>query len=156
MTTAPASPDVMSRSRADVTVPPPPPPPRVLSLADIVNAPHAIEDVHVKEFPGAVFRIRSLSSDEMTFYQGLCKRLTDGASFDFVGVRETLVAMSLVDGDGTPIWAEVNPATPDSFTVPKTALGKMPHAVVETLFQAIQTHNGLNADDDDVEDMAGN
>lgn len=67
-----------------------------------------------------------------------------------------MIAMALVDGAGDPLWVELNQADPTTFAAAKSALGKMPAAVVDKIFQAVQEHNGMNADDDAVEGMAGN
>ena len=158
MNTPPASPAVMSRFRPgdDPLTLGKPPAPRVLSLVDIVNAPHTVEDVKIPEFPDAVFRIRSLSSDELMYYQGMGKRMSDEGTTDFCGVRETLIAMALVDGAGASLWANLNHSDPATFASAKMALGKMPSKTIDTLFEAVQEHNGMNANSDDVEGLAGN
>ena len=120
---------------------------RTLTADDIVRIPRPIETVEMPDIGGR-FRLRALSGDAATFFQCLCKRLSDNGSVEYRGVKETLVALAVVDDDGKPLF-EFNLDDVATLGPAKESLGSLPAAVLDRLWTIARRLNGLSQEDVD-------
>lgn len=129
---------------------------KILTADDIVAAPHETKTVDVPGLDGSVY-LRALTGAQATFYQCLCKRVSDAEVADYNGVKETLIAMAILDPSGDPMFPDMDvPRVGDTFDRPFKVLGGLPAKALDFLFEAVQEMNLMASEDDDVDAIAGN